>query len=492
LIGTLPLHKIRLYDKLITKTGEIMQAVAFKKYDIRGIVEKELIIKDTYHLTQAINTYFKQQCPELNTVVVGMDGRTHSPLIKEQVCKAFIDSGINVTFIGICSTPLFYFANEILNVQGGIMITASHNPKIYNGLKLMLNKKTVFDQEISTIKELFYTNKSFPKKVQKGFYCEESLMPNYVRMLTDQFSHLKGKPIKAIIDCAHGATAAIIPELVQQMNWPKVKLMYATVDGTFPAHEADPTKDANVKELQHKIRQKEGYIGISFDGDGDRMGAITEEGVLMRGDELATLFCQSIKDEIGPFKMVVDIKCANALLKQFQEWNLNYTLTPCGIGFVREAMRKNNALFGGELSCHFCFNDRYFGFDDGIYAMMRLLEILDKAHCRLNILYRRLPKRYCSPDIRLTSTNEQKNSIVEKIKRSIATRPDATLITIDGIRVELPYGCATLRASNTEPIISIRFEGTDEENLDLIINEFYKLLLPYFEKSYVTRMLKSE
>jgi len=467
-----------------------MQAAAFKKYDIRGIVEKELIIEDTYRLTQAIITHFKQHCPELNHMIVGMDGRIHSPLIKEQVCKAIIDSGINVMFIGVCSTPLFYFANEILNAEGGIMITASHNPKTYNGLKLMLNKKSVFDNEINSIKDLFYNEKPFPTKVQKGTYQEKQLMPDYVRMLSDQFSHLKGKPFKVIIDCAHGATAAIIPELVQQMHWPKTKLMYATVDGNFPAHEADPTKDENVAELRHKIKEKEGYIGISFDGDGDRMAAITEEGALIRGDELTTLFCQSIKNEVGPFKMVVDVKCASALLKQFQEWELSYTLTPCGIGFVRNAMRKTNALFGGELSCHFCFNDRYFGFDDGIYAMMRLLDILDKEHSRLNTLYRRLPKRYCSPEMRITSTNEQKYLIIEKIKDIVKERSDATLITIDGIRVELPYGCATLRASNTEPVISIRFEGTDEENLDLIINEFYKLLEPYFEKKDITEMLK--
>lgn len=466
-----------------------MQAAAFKKYDIRGIVEQELFIEDMYRLTQAIITHFKQECPKLQHMIVGMDGRIHSPAIKEEVCKAISDSGINVTFIGVCSTPLFYFANEILNAEGGIMITASHNPKIYNGLKLMLNKKSVFDKEINAIKELFFTEQQFPIKVQKGIYQEKELISDYVRLLSDQFSHLKGKPLKAIIDCAHGATAAIIPELVQQMHWPKVKLMYATVDGNFPAHEADPTKDENVAELCHKIKEKEGYIGISFDGDGDRMVAITEEGARMHGDELTTLFCKSIKDEVGPFQMIVDVKCASVLLKQFQEWNLRYILTPCGIGFIRETMRKTNALFGGELSCHFCFNDRYFGFDDGIYAMMRLFEILDKEGSRLNILYRRLPQHYCSPEMRIKSTHEQKHLIVEKIKAVIKEQPGATLITIDGVRAEYSYGCATVRASNTEPIISVRFEGTDEKNLDRITQEFYTLLEPYCEKSDLQEML---
>ncbi|HBR71132.1 TPA: hypothetical protein DIC20_02175 [Candidatus Dependentiae bacterium] len=468
-----------------------MQATAFKKYDIRGIVDKELIIEDTYHLTKAIIAYFKQQCPDLETMVVGMDGRTHSPLIKEHVCKAIIDSGLNATFIGVCTTPLFYFANETLDVNGGIMITASHNPKMYNGMKLMLNKKTVFDQEINAIKELFFNTNSFPQTIQKGYYHEEHVIPHYVRMLSDQFVHLKNKPIKAIIDCAHGATAAIIPELVQQMNWQKVELMYATVDGNFPAHEADPTKTENVKDLRHRIHQKDGSIGISFDGDGDRMAALTEEGIHIRGDELTALFSHAIKNEVGPCKIIVDIKCASAFLKQFQELNIDYTLTPCGIGFVRNMIQKTNALFGGELSCHFCFNDRYFGFDDGIYAMMRLLEIIDKEQCHLNVLYDQLPKRYCSPEIRLMSTNEQKFEIVEKVKQILAQKSDVTLITIDGIRAELPYGCATIRASNTEPVLSVRFEGTNEKNLDQMINEFYTLLEPYFEKTYLIKTLKS-
>jgi phosphomannomutase len=469
-----------------------MQPAAFKKYDIRGIVGKELITEDMYRLTQSIAAYFKEQSPNLKTVIVGMDGRTHSPLIKEHVCKALLDCGLNVTFIGICTTPLFYFANEILNVQGGVMITASHNPKIYNGLKLMLNKKTVFDHEIQAIKESFFSKINFSSKAKKGFYCEEHIMAHYIRMLSDQFSHLKNKPLKAIIDCAHGATAAIIPELVQQMNWQEVTLMYATVDGEFPAHEADPTKLKNVEELQNKLHQKDGYVGISFDGDGDRMGALTEDGSLLKGDELTSIFCKAIHDEVGPFKMVVDIKCANALLKQFREWKLNYTLTPCGVGFVRRKMKETNALFGGELSCHFCFNDRYFGFDDGIYAMMRLLEIIDHNQSGLNTLYHQLPKRFCSPEIRLECTHEKKFEIVEKIKEKIEQDAHAQIITIDGIRADYPHGGATVRASNTEPVLSIRFEGTEKENLDLIINEFYKLLQPYFDESYLKKTLRSE
>ena len=478
--------KIYTMDK---KNQELsMQAETFKKYDIRGIVNKDLIIEDTYKVAQAIAHHFKQKNPNVTDLVVGMDGRIHSPAIKEQICNGLRDSGINVTFIGVCSTPIFYFANETLDADGGIMITASHNPKIYNGLKITFNKKSVFDAEIQAIKDLFF-NGTFSKTLMRGSYNEKSVTDAYIQMLVNNFSHLKNKPINAIIDCAHGATAVVIPELVKQMNWENVKLMYATIDGAFPAHEADPTKPENTKELRQRIKEHNINIGISFDGDGDRMCALTENGTMMSGDELTTIFCEAIKKEVGPFNLVSDIKCASALLKKLKELDLTCTLTPCGIGFVREAMRKTHALFGGELSCHFCFNDRYFGYDDGVYAMMRLFELLDKQQTKLSTLYNQLPQRFCSPELRLESSHDKKWTIVKEIKNKLAQRDDIKLTTIDGIRAETSYGCATLRASNTEPVISTRFEGSNPSNLNKIISEFYDLLVPYFDESYITNKL---
>lgn len=474
-----------------------MQATVFKKYDIRGIVDQDLIIADSYRLAQAIVTYFKQQQPPVTTLIVGMDGRIHSLAIKEHVCRALQDMGINVIFLGVCPTPLFYFANEILDAQGGtatsggIMITASHNPKQYNGFKLMLNKKSVFDREIQAIKELFFSQQQFAQAEKPGFYTEHSVLEAYIDTLTQQFAHLKNKSFKAILDCAHGATAVVIPELVQRMGWNQVQVLYGTIDGNFPAHEANPTTQENMQELQELIKARTDTIGIGFDGDGDRMAAITEQGTLVcAGDELTYLFCQAIKDAVGPCTIVVDIKCANALLQKFKEWNVDYTLTPCGIGYVRQAMRTNNAVLGGELSCHFCFKDRYFGYDDGIYAMMRLFELLYHAACPLHALHAQLPARFCSSEIRLHCDHEQPTKIVAAVKLALPQTPENTLITIDGIRLEVPYGCATVRASNTEPIVSIRFEGTSTENLDRITHEFYTLLLPYFDGAYLMKHLK--
>lgn len=469
-----------------------MQASVFKKYDIRGIVGQDLIIKDSYRLAQAIVTHFKHQNPALTTLIVGMDGRTHSPAIKEQVCRALQDMGINVIFLGVCPTPVFYFANEMLNVPGGIMITASHNPKQYNGFKLMLNKKSVFDREIQAIKELFFSNEQFAQAEKPGSYTEHSVLDAYINTLTQQFAHLKNKQFKAILDCAHGATAVVIPELVKHMGWNNVQVLYGTIDGNFPAHEANPTAQENMRELQELVKNSTDTIGIGFDGDGDRMAAITEQGTLVcAGDELTYLFCQAIKDKTNTCTIVVDIKCANALLQKYKEWHIDYTLTPCGIGYVRNAMRANNAVLGGELSCHFCFKDRYFGYDDGMYAMMRLFELIDNAGCSLHTLYEQLPARFCSREIRLHCDHTHPTTIVAAVQLALIPQPENTLITIDGIRLETPYGCATVRASNTEPIVSIRFEGTSIENLDHITHEFYTLLLPHFDGAYLMKHLKN-
>ena len=464
--------------------------LVFKKYDIRGIINQELIIDDIYRITQAIATCFQQQDSTINTLVVGMDGRTHSPHIKEQVCTALQDHGINVIFLGICPTPTFYFANETLPASGGIMITASHNPKQYNGLKLMLHKKNVFDQAIVTIKELFFSHQNFPPATVSGTYQEKDIIEPYIDFLAKQFNHLHAKSIKAVIDCAHGATAAIIPQLVKRMNWAQVHLINSIVDGTFPAHEADPTKEENTRDLQTHIQEHPGYFGVGFDGDGDRMGAVTEHAIPIRnGDELSSLFCQAIKDKIGPFNLVVDIKCSSVLLKQFDQLNIAYTLSPCGVGFLRTIMQQKKALFGGEISCHFCFKDRYFGYDDGIYAMMRLFELIDKAGTTLQACYDNLPSRFCSPELRVACSHEQKWELVEHVKQQVENWPNSTLTTIDGIRLELPHGCITMRASNTEPVLSIRFEGTTQKNLDMITHEFYMLLTPHFDKNYLAQAL---
>jgi len=469
--------------------NKITNPSVFKKYDIRGIVNQDLIIDEIYQLTRAIATYLKQQEPVLNTLIVGMDGRTHSAAIKEHVCAALQDHGINVIFIGTCTTPAFYYANEILNASGGIMITASHNPKEYNGLKIRLNKENVFDQEIVTIKNIFFANHAYSHANVHGTYQEQDVITPYILLLEYQFKHLKNIQLKAIIDCAHGATATIIPTLVKRMGWNNMQVLYGTIDGTFPAHEADPTKEENILELRNLVRQQPETVGISFDGDGDRFLALTENGAMLRGDELSTIFCQAIKKELGSFKLAIDIKCSSVLLAQLHAWELEYILTPCGVGFVRKAMQKTTALFGGELSCHFCFADRYFGYDDGIYAMMRLIEFLTLTQKSLQEVSDQLPARFCSPELRINCTNDQKFAIVEQIKQQVSTYPNSRLITIDGIRLELPNGCITLRASNTEPVLSLRFEGSNQKNLDLITREFSTLLLPHFDRAYLEKTL---
>ena len=469
--------------------GSRTSASVFKKYDIRGVVGDELIVDEIYHIVRCIAVYFKQCDQSLSTLVVGRDGRIHSPDIHKHVCAALQDSGINVLDIGVCPTPVFYYANNQLAVSGGIMITASHNPKQYNGLKLMLHNKNVFGEEIEVIKDLFFSGVVPERSVTRGFCQVCDILSPYIDFLVTQFASLKARPIRAVIDCAHGATAAVIPELVKRMKWDLVKILHGKIDGTFPAHEADPTKDEHNSDIRRLIQSFPEYFGIGFDGDGDRMAAVTQQGVLVRGDELTALFCRAIHRERGPFALAVDVKCSRVLLEEFKKRDITYTLTPCGVGFLRTVMREKACLFGGEISCHFCFNDRYFGYDDGIYAMLRLFEFIDTCGADLHTCYASLPERFCSPELRIACPHEQKWRIVDQVKDQIQRWPGGTLITVDGIRLELDRGCITMRASNTEPVLSVRFEGSTQKNLDDLKREFYMLLSSYIDRTYLVRVL---
>lgn len=452
-------------------------------------------MEHVYGLAQAIALYFRQQNPEVRAIAVGMDGRSHSPQIKELVCNALIDCGFDVIFVGICPTPVFSFANETLEVQAGIMITASHNPKAYNGLKIFLNKKYVFNEGIQEIKKIFLDSQTHPTCpcTRKGIYSQQEIIPTYVNILFHQFKHLKDLPIPIVIDCAHGAAAAVIPTLINVMGWTNARLLYATVDGEFPAHEADPTKEKNLTALKKEIKKNDGFFGVSFDGDADRMAAATEHAItITSGDELAAIFCDAMRQEYGDFAVITDIKCSNAIASQMKGWRLKHIMTPCGIAFVRNAMHEHGAIFGGELSCHFCFADRYFGFDDGIYAMMRLVEAMVKSSKTLQELYEALPARYCSPELRIECTHEQKFEIVESLKKQLLNRPNIYLNSIDGIRAEFHHGCASIRPSNTESVVSARFEGSSQQNLDLIMDEFYMLLVPHLDRAYLRSVLKRD
>ena len=462
-----------------------MKASIFREYDIRGIVGTELEIPQTYDLAKAIITYYKQQDPKLNTIIVARDGRIHALPIQENIINAATDLGINVIDVGVCPTPAFYYSIFNLESTTGMIVTASHNPGEYNGIKISQGKRPVWGKQIQEIRTIF-ENKIFYKNETetKGSVTNYNILKDYINFLCNHFAHLKNQDIDAVIDCGNGAAGTMLPELVEKMNWKNVKLLYPEVDGTFPNHPADPTVIKNMQDVLKELKNNSSFkVGIGLDGDCDRMNPITKSGFLVPGDQLLALFSQKVLKDFPGASIVFDIKASSSLIEILKKWGANDCICPSGHSLVKEAMLKNNAKLAGELSCHFFFNDRYFGYDDGIYAALRLFEILLETKQDLDELVKIFPEKHRSPEIRIACTEENKKEIVDHVKNIFASRTDTKTITIDGIRAQANYGWGLIRASNTQPVICLRFESDSSDGLKQIKQDFHNALKVYFDET---------
>jgi len=484
-------HKLKMKVGGVPETfkeKEMLQDVIFREYDIRGKVGSELIIDETYDLARAIVSYLKQQNPQLKKIAVGMDGRTHSPAIRDMVAKGIIDSGMDVVFVGTCTTPVIYFTMYNLPVDAGIMITASHNPKEYNGIKLMLGKETVWGKRLQEIKS-FYKRQQFITAAQKGSYQEHLMIDSYVSWLAEHFKHLKGMELSAVIDCANGAAGTVMPQLVKAMQWRNVALLYPEVDGTYPNHEADPTVEKNMLEVKRLLQTTDVQVGLGLDGDCDRMDPMTKSGFLVPGDQLLAVFSKKIIETNPGASVVFDIKSSSALIEVLEKIGATPVISPSGHSIIKDQMKKHDALIGGELSCHFFFHDKYFGYDDGVYAALRLFEILVESGQTLEQLLTIIPKKFSSPEYRVKCDEEKKYAVVESVKDVFTHRPDVQALTIDGIRATMSYGWGLVRVSNTQPALTIRFESDSSQGLQHVKKDFYDALLPFFDGAWLQQQL---
>jgi phosphomannomutase/phosphoglucomutase len=456
-----------------------MKLNIFREYDIRGIVGSELLIEESYELAQAIISYLGQKHPDDNQIIIGRDGRSHSQPIQEKFVAAALNMGFDVIDVGVCPTPAVYFAVHHLNTPMALVITASHNPKEYNGIKMW----GVSGQQIQTIKKIFVDKSFAPREQRHGALSTYPILEYYIDFLVNHFSHLKGLQTHAIIDCGNGAAGTVMPALVQRMQWPNVQLLFPEVDGTFPNHEADPTVPENMTFVADALRSNAQLeVGLGLDGDCDRMNPMTKSGELVAGDKMLALFAQKIVKTNPGATVVFDIKSSGALIDILKQWGAKPCISPSGHSQIKRAMAEEKALLAGELSCHFFFHDRYFGYDDGIYAALRTLELLNDSKQTLEELLQIIPNRISSPEFRLAcSSDSEKTVIVDRVKEVFAARQDLELITIDGIRAHMNYGWGLVRASNTQPVLCLRFESDTKEGLQRVKNDFYQLLTPYFD-----------
>jgi len=455
----------------------------FKEYDVRGVVGTEFEVEDTYDIACAIATFFVENDAMIKTIALGADGRVHSPAIKYQIRKALLERGFDVLDIGTCTTPIMYFALHDAPVDAGIMITASHNPGEYNGIKICRGIESVSGHGIKRIRELYMSKQFIAIQERRGNYLEFDMIAQYVDYLKNLFPHLVGADFHAIIDCGNGAAGTVLPLLLQQMQWKHVQLLYPEVDGTYPHHIADPTVEKYMQDLKAELLHSNAALGLGLDGDCDRMAPMTKSGRLVKGDQLLTLYSKEILEKYPRSSIVFDVSSSLVLHQMIKKWGGTPVISATGIAQVKRNMKETEAVIGGEISCHTIFRDRYFGFDDGVYSMMRLFELLNKTNQTLEDLLAELPNAFSSPLYRIACERSLCLKIIKVLQEKLSQRQEAELITIDGLRIHLPYGWAIVRASNTEPVISMRFEGNSKEDLERLKHEFYEMINPYIDCS---------
>ena len=458
-----------------------MKKSIFRQYDIRGKVGAELVLSQVGKLGHAIATSFSRADTPVQTVAVGMDGREHSPAIRQALVRALSESGLNVLQLGLCHTPALYFALHTLPVDAGIMVTASHNGPDYNGFKICLGTSAVWGDGIQEIYSLFCDESPQHNTSGIGSIKNHDIVKDYVAWMADHFTLLTGMSIPVVIDCGNGATAAVMPQLVRALQWKNVELLCADPDSVRAQHEANPVVAENMEHVRNALAQGDAQVGIGFDGDGDRMAPMTKDGRLIAGDELLVVFAQQMIKHNPGMAVVFDTKASNSLVELLEQWGASPCMVPTGHPNIKKGVREHNALLAGELSCHFMFKDRHFGYDDGVYAALRLLEMLAKTGKTLDELVAVFPRKYTSPELRLACADEKKEQVVADVCKQLRTRSNVQLLTIDGVRVTTPDGWGIIRVSHTQPALSIRFESDTADGFARLRDDFAQLLQAYID-----------
>jgi len=438
----------------------------FRAYDVRGIVGTALTDDTVYHLGRAFAAEAKSQGVE--NINVAADGRLSSPHLKQIFSEGLIDGGCQVIDTGYVPTPVLYYAAHQDSQCTGVMITGSHNPADYNGFKMMIAGHTLSGDEIQVLKtriiEQDYTSGEGSKR-------ELDLRENYLeRILSD--IKLK-KKLKVVVDCGNGIPGELAPKLIEQLGC-EIIPMYCEVDGTFPNHHPDPGKPKNLVDAVAKVKETGADLGLAFDGDGDRVGVITNTGSIVYPDRIMMLFSEEILKRNPGAEIIFDVKCSRLLAKVITEAGGKATMWRTGHSLIKQKIKESGALLGGEMSGHIFFKERWYGFDDALYSAARLLEILADTDKTIDELFAKYPEDVSTPELNITVTDENKFDIVAALQQK--TFAGGTANHIDGVRVDYPDGWGLVRASNTTPVLVLRFEAETTDALLRIRNDFEQKL----------------
>ncbi|RTK95278.1 MAG: phosphomannomutase/phosphoglucomutase [Neisseriaceae bacterium] len=440
----------------------------FKAYDIRGIVETELTPATTKLIGQAIGSSAIEQ--QIKAIVVGYDGRLTSPILAKNLIAGILSTGCDVYEIGQVSTPMVYFANYHLKTYSGVMITGSHNPPEYNGLKMVLGGETLSGEKIQALLQRI-EKKQFVEG--NGIHYVENITEAYLNEVT---SGIKlNRKLSVVVDAGNGVAGKVAPTLFRRMGC-SVLGLYCKVDGTFPNHHPDPSKVENLADLIHALKVTGAEIGLAFDGDGDRLGVVTKDGNVIFPDRQMMLFAADILSKNKNAKIIYDVKSSRLLAEWIKDNGGQAIMCRTGHSFVKAKIKETGALLAGEMSGHLFFNDRWYGCDDGIYAGARLLEILSQVENPSELL-NALPNCTSTPEINLDVEVEGKqHKIIEELQKTAKFDGASEIITIDGLRVEYEDGFGLVRASNTTPVLVLRFEANTASGLKRIQDQFKNIL----------------
>lgn len=439
----------------------VINSNIFREYDIRGIVGEDLTPETVEIIGKAIGTIFRLKGKK--TVAIGRDARNSSRPFCQSLMSGLISTGCNCIDFGMVPTPVFYFGVITKKMDGGVMITGSHNPPEYNGFKIMVGDETLYGEGIKEIERIIRKERFFEEK--DGSLSSYQIINEYIDFVVSNIQI--EKKLKIVIDAGNGVGGFVASPIYKEMG-NEIFELYCEPDGNFPNHHPDPTIPEYLEDLIEKVKLEKADLGIAFDGDADRIGLVDEKGNILWGDQIMIILSREILKRNPGAKIIGEVKSSKLLYDEIAKLGGVPIMWKTGHSLIKKKIKEEGALLAGEMSGHIFFADRYFGFDDAIYTGARIIEILSKTDKPLSRMLEDLPKTFVSPEIRVPSSDNLKFKVVEEVKKHYKNFP---MVDVDGVRVDFGDGWALVRASNTQPVLVLRFEGFTKEALERIRKE---------------------
>ncbi|MCF6211776.1 MAG: phosphomannomutase/phosphoglucomutase [Gammaproteobacteria bacterium] len=440
----------------------------FKAYDIRGIIDASLSTDAVYWIGRALGAEAEARGEQ--HFYVARDGRLSGPKLIEALIRGLREAGRDVTDLGMVPTPVLYYAAYALGTGSGIMLTGSHNPPNYNGLKMVIGGTTLAGADIQALRQRIEIS---DLTQGEGRFDRADVVPQYIERITSDIQ--LARPMKVIVDCGNGVAGVAAPQLLRALGC-EVTELFCEVDGNFPNHHPDPSQPENLEDLKRALAEQEVDIGLAFDGDGDRLGVVTASGAVIWADRQMMLYARDVISRNPGAEIIYDIKCTSHLARVIEEAGGKPLMWKTGHSFIKAKLKETGDLLAGEMSGHIFFKERWYGFDDALYTAARLLEILAADGRPADEIFNALPDSINTPELKLHTPEGENHALMERLQAA-ASFPDARITTIDGIRADFSDGFGLVRASNTTPCLVIRFEAEDAAGLARIQGEFRQLIL---------------